>query len=198
MTKKLTRKKSWTAKQRNAAFKPTYIFGYGSLLLPKGINGRGMAKRYNWKDLATVRLDGYARSMTAFFGGRNFYGLLEDSIAHCNGVVFKIENWYDYRAFLLSEGAISAFKETRTYWPIDVTKQISEWKVPKNHRVVTLFCHNDKSNWGRVERGYIRLCHEGAAKWGENFETEFLNTGGVPFNGRTMKEISKTFNIKLW
>lgn len=193
-----SQKKRYTARERAAMFKPTYVFGYGSLLLPQGINGRGMRKRYDWVDLEPRRLNGYARSMCAYFGGRNFYGVLKDAAAHCNGVIFKIEDWYDYRAFLISEGAIAGYEKTRTYWPIDVTKQIASPDIPENHRIITLLCRQDKSNWGRVERGYIRLCHEGAKYWGKNFESEFLATGGIPFDRKTMKAIAKKHSIKVW
>jgi len=198
MKPRLTKKKRVTPEQRAKAFTSTYIFGYGSLLLPRGINGREMRKQYDWVDLAARTLNGYSRSMCAYYGGRNFYGLLEDEKAHCNGVIFKMEDWYDYRAFLISEGAISAFKKTRTYWPIDVTKHITDPDVPKGSRIVTLLCKQDRSDWGRVQRAYIRLCHEGARQWGEDFETEFLNTGGVPFAGRTMKSLAKELGIKIW
>jgi len=198
MKPKLTKKKRTTPEERAAAFKPTYVFGYGSLLLPDGINGRGMRKQYRWPDLASCTLNGYARSMCAYFGGRNFYGVLEDEKAHCNGVVFRIDSWYDYRTFLISEGAISGFKKARTYWPINVAKQITGWDIPKGHRVVTLLCKDDRSNWGRIERRYIRLCHEGAKHWGGTFESEFLATGGIPFDRKTMNHIAKMFGIKLW
>jgi hypothetical protein len=193
-----TNKKRTTPEQRATAFKPTYIFGYGSLLLPQGINGRKMAKQYNWEDLAACTLNGYTRSMCAFFGGRNFYGITENPADHCNGVVFKMDNWYDYRAFLISEGAISGYKNTRTYWPINVAKHITGWKVPKGHRVMTLLCKDDKSTWGRVERGYIRLCHHGAKQWEAPFEAEFLSSGGIPYDGKKMQEIAKEHKIKIW
>jgi len=198
MRPKMTKKKRILPALRAKSFKPTYAFGYGSLLLPRGINGRGLEKQYDWIDLTTARLDGYARSMCAYFGGRNFYGLLEDEEAHCNGVVFKIHDWYDYRAFLISEGAISGFKKSRTYWPIDVAEHITGWDIPKGHRVMTLLCKEDKSNWGRVQRRYIHLCHSGAKQWSKGFESEFLATGGVPYDGSKMKTIAKEHNIKLW
>jgi len=192
------RKKKNTSEQRAAAFKPTYFFGYGSLLTPHGIHGRKMAAHYTSKDLYPCSLAEHSRSMCAFFGGRNFYGLLEDEAAHCNGVVFKIRDWYDYRALLVSEGAIAKFRKFRTYWPIDVTKLISGWDVPKGHRVVTLLCKHDRSNWGRTQRSYIRLCDNAAQKLGDDFRNEFLETGGVPYQWTSMKEIAKTHNLKLW
>ena len=130
------KKKRYTAEERAKMFKPTYFFGYGSLLIPMGINGRGMAYYYKMKDLAPAALTGYKRSMCAFFQGRNFYGLMEDdeevkTPSTCNGIVFKIHDWYDYRALLGNEGATSAYRKYRTYWPINVTDKITGWEVPE-------------------------------------------------------------------
>ena len=196
----MTTKRKYTPEQRAAMFTPTYVFGYGSLLLAHGVNGRGMKKRYADKDLIPCELTGYTRSMCGFFGGRNFYGLLENKKAVCNGVVFQIASWYDYRAFLHSEGATSGYKKVRTYWPINVTDKITGFKAPKGHRIVTLLCKEDKSGLGRSERRYISLCHEGAKIWGPAFEKKFLATGGIPYSkyGKEMKAIAKQHNIKLW
>lgn len=196
--RKAPRKKRVTPEQRAAAFRPTHFFGYGSLLAPHGIHGRGMAEHYEVEDLHPCSLAEHARSMCAFFGGRNFYGLLEDKKAHCNGIVFKIRDWYDYRALLISEGATAKFRKSRTYWPIDVTKLISGWDVPKGHRVVTLLCKHDRSNWGRAQRSYIQLCDRAAEKIGVDFRNEFLKTGGIPYKWAGMKEIAKAHNLKLW
>ena len=193
-----TQKKRITPEQRAKEFEPTYVFGYGSLLLAYGVNGRSMGKQYKDKDLIPCELKGYERSMCGFFGGRNFYGLLENKSAVCNGVVFKIRDWYDYRAFLFSEGATAAYKAHRTYWPIRVTDQITGWKAPKGTRIMTLLCHDDKSNVGRTEKRYVRLCHEGAKIWGPAFEKKFLATGGVPYDHKKMKAIAKAHNLKLW
>ena len=192
------KKKKFTAEQRAAAFTPTYFFGYGSLLVPRGIHGRGMAERYGMKDIFPCSLAEHERSMCAYFGGRNFYGLLENKTAHCNGTVFKIRDWYDYRALLMNEGATAKFRKFRTYWPTDVTSLISGWDVPKGHRVITLVCKHDRSNWGRTQRSYIKFCIRSAEVWGEEFTTEFLNTGGVPYSWKDMKEIAKKHNIKVW
>lgn len=191
------KKKRYTPKERAAMFEPTYVFGYGSLLLAQGINGRGMTHRYTNKELFPCELKGYERSMCGYFGGRNFYGLLEAKGAVVNGVIFKIHDWYDYRAFLASEGATSYFKKYRTYWPIRVTDKI-DIAAPKGHRIMTLVCKEDKSNVGRVERSYINLCHTGARLWGPAFEKRFLATGGIEFDRKKMRAIAKKHGIKLW
>jgi len=183
-------KKSYTRKEREAMFKPTYFFGYGSLIAPVGINYRGMSIRYKREDLFPCILKDFERSMCGFFKPRNFYGLLEKKKAYCNGVVFKIHNWDDYRRLLLSEGATSRYRKERSYWPVDVTHLIIGWKVPKGHRVVALVCKQDKSNLGKVENSYIRKCYKAADMWGEDFRDEFLKTGGVA------PPLSKSFRSK--
>jgi hypothetical protein len=172
-------KKKYTSKERVVMFKPTYFFGYGSLIAPTGINYRGMSKRYKREDLHPCVLKDFKRSMCGFFKPRNFYGLLKKNKAYCNGVVFKIHDWYDYRTLLGTEGAVSRYREERAYWPIDVTRLIIGWKVPKGHRVITLVCKQDKSNLGKVERGYIIRCYKAAGLWGKEFRDDFLETGGV-------------------
>jgi hypothetical protein len=160
-------------------FKPTYFFGYGSLIAPNGINYRNMAKRYKREDLYPCILKGFKRSMCGYYKPRNFYGLLENKKAYCNGVVFKIDSWYDYRALLYSEGATSSYRKIRSYWPINVAHLITGWKVPKGYRVITLVCKQDKSGLGKVEHSYIRRCYDSAGWWGADFREEFLKTGGV-------------------
>lgn len=191
------KKKRYTPEQRAAMFEPTYVFGYGSLLLAHGINGRGMRHEYTDKELIPCELSGYERSMCGYFGGRNFYGLLASPKNTVNGVIFKIHDWYDYRAFLFSEGATSQYKKTRTYWPIRVSDKLNI-KAPLGHRVMTLLCKEDKSGLGRVERHYIHLCHEGAKRWGSDFEKKFLASGGIPWDKKNIKKIAKEHGIKLW
>ena len=172
-------KKSYTRKERETMFKPTYFFGYGSLIAPIGINYRGMYKRYKLEDLHPCILSGFERSMCGFFEPRNFYGLLKNGKMRCNGVAFKIHSWADYRILLHSEGATSVYRKVRSYWPIDVAHLISEWKVPKGHRVIALVCKQDKSGLGKVGKDYIRKCYKAAGEWGEEFRDDFLETGGA-------------------
>lgn len=195
-----TKKKRHTPKERADKFVPTYFFGYGSLMQAYGINGRQMLKHYKAEDIIPCGLDGYQRSMCAYFGSRIFYGLMKDKSASCNGIVFKVNSWYDYRVLLQSEGATAAFRDLRTYWPINVTKQITGWDIPKDSRVITLLCKEDKSRIGRAEPSYIRICHEAAVMLGETFEKRFLASGGIPYDRkrRNLTEIAKQHNINIW
>jgi len=171
--------RKYTPKEQIAMFKQTYFFGYGSLISPNGINHRGMNMRYKREDLFPCILKGFERSMCGFFKPRNFYGLLKKKKAYCNGVVFKIYDWHDYRCLLISEGATSKYQKKRAYWPIDVTHQIIGWKIPKGHRVITLICKQDRSNLGRIQHSYVRSCYKAAEMWGEDFRSDFLKTGGI-------------------
>ncbi len=194
------KKKRISPEERAKKFEPTYVFGYGSLLMADGVNGRGMRYQYTNDDLHPCTLTGFERSMCAFFGGRNFYGLLKSPKTQINGVCFKIHDWYDYRSFLMSEGATSLYKDRRTYWPVRVTDRISGWDVPKGHRVMTLLCKEDRSQFGRVEHRYVWICDTGAQVWGKEFYQQFLKTGGVPFakKRRKMEKIAENHNMQIW
>jgi hypothetical protein len=179
-------------------FKPTLFFGYGSLLKPRGINGRGMRYQYKEEDLILARLSGYERSMCGYFGQRNFYGLLPVRDASCNGIVFQIHTWRDYRALLTNEGATAMYKFSRTYWPMDVTHLTKGMTVPKGYRVIALACREDNTGKGRVELSYIGFCWQLAQRWGDEFAKEFLRTGGIEFNKEKLIADNRAGKIKLW
>ena len=163
-------------------FEPVFFFGYGSLLWPPGINGRGMRYEYETHDLIPARLHGFKRSFCAHFQGLNFYGLLPDEKATVNGIILPIFNRKDYRALLANEGAVKAFGPHQVYWTTRVTNSMEylkpHFRLPKGWRVMTLVCHDDKSGQGIISPWYVGRCHEFAKKWGKDFEKEFLATGG--------------------
>jgi hypothetical protein len=172
------------ARKARKEFEPVYFFGYGSLLWPPGIHGRGMYRRYAPADLIPVRLSGYRRGMSANFKNRNFYGLLADKNAFCNGVMFPINTYHDYRALLANEGALQAFGPEQVYWAKRVTDKIeiidpSTPPISKKYRVMTLACHDDKTNMAPISPWYVQLCEKYAEKWGEDFYNEFMQTGGM-------------------
>jgi hypothetical protein len=175
--------KKFSPTDRAKMFKPTYFFGYGSLLWPPGINGRNMNYIYNESDLIPARLTGFERNMGAFFCGRNFYGLFPRESATCNGVIFHIKDWYDYRALLNNEGATSAYRNNRVYWPEDVTSKITYYnqdqKIDSKYRIMALVCRFDGTGKGTVSPWYVERCYKYASKWGQEFIDEFLATGGM-------------------
>lgn len=167
---------------RKKPFEPVFFFGYGSLLKAAGINGRGMRHVYQDKELIPARLHGYKRNMSAFFARRNFYGLLPDKDSFVNGVVFPIATKSDYRALLVNEGAVKAYGKAQVYWTTRVTSNmeyLTDFTLPKGWRAMTLVCKRDKSEWGQISPWYVQRCDEYAQFWGEDFHSEFLNTGGL-------------------
>lgn len=88
-----------------------HIFGYGSLIHPFGINGRGMRYWYKDKDLTEATLVGYTRNWNAHIIGvkgdyfTSFLGIQQSNnpLTRINGVVFEINLW-DLPQFLASEG----------------------------------------------------------------------------------------------
>jgi hypothetical protein len=141
-----------------------------------------MYHRYKNDELIPVRLHGYERGMSAYFGRRNFYGLLPKEGAICNGVLFPIATKRDYRALLENEGALKAFGRDQVYWATRVTDKtefLTDFTLPKGWRIMTLVCHSDKSEWGMINPWYVEECHTFASEWGKEFLQEFLNTGGM-------------------
>ena len=184
--------------QRRKAFKPTLFFGYGSLIRKEGINGKGMRHRYTDEELTTAVLHHYRRSMCGYWGGRNFYGVMEEKGARCNGVIFKIHSWDDYRTLLISEGGTSSYRHTRVYWPEDICDKITGFVIPKNHRVITLVCKNDGTGKGRIPTSYIRLCWMFAQRWGEDFAHEFLQSGGMKYDKNKLLRLRKEGKLNIW
>ena len=161
------------------------FFGYGSLMYPHGINGRGMLHKYINKDLTPVVVKGFKRSMCALVMYSSYYGIYEDKNSAINGVIFPINSFYDLDALLYNEGAAPivpgyVFPDGKTvYRTIDITDTIPS-KVRKGRRVLTLLCdklHVDpmQYNWR-----YIQRVHQGVEMYRTaEFMDDFLNTGGV-------------------
>ena len=81
-----------------------YIFGYGSLCYPDGINGRGLIHQYKWEDLKPSYLDGYKRGWYAVYKDRYlFYGIIPFPSQYLNGVLIPIHTKYDLMALNQSE-----------------------------------------------------------------------------------------------
>lgn len=163
---------------------PLFIFGYGSLLSPQGINGRGMRHKYTMAELLPCRLNNYRRNMGGFYVYKNFYGILPEEKAFCNGVVFPIHERWDYYALMHSEGATKGMIMAcvNAYLPKIVTKDISGVELPENAKVVAVVLERDRSLEGVASPNYIRLCEEGARAHGEDFLKEFYETGGWKFD----------------
>ncbi len=171
-----------------------FVFGYGSLMYPWGINGRRMIHNYEWVDLQTATLSNFERGMFAGFDRYSFYGIIPNGNHNMNGVVFKIDTKRDLHNFLMSEGAAQEQKGwfpggKLTYNLKDVTHRISDVRLPRGATVYTLVCDRDESAGRPVRPGYRRNVWRGIEHWGSDFRREFLLTGGLqPVKKKSIKK----------
>ena len=154
--------------------KTLYVFGYGSLMYPSGINGRGMSYIYMWKDLSTVLLSGYKRGMSAYYM-YNYYGIMESKKDRINGIIFKIHSDIDFENLMISE------KSNKTHGSVYETVDVTNEILPIQHdkRIITLVNIKDKSDYGKVANRYLKHVYNGIQPWGSNFVNTFLKTGGI-------------------
>lgn len=118
----------------------TFIFGYGSLVGASGINGRGMRRFYQDKDLTETYLNNYKREVNARAGERScsYYGISYALGHKTNGVIFEI-NEEDIFNFKISEGF--GLGKFRPYNLVDVTDLV-DYNVWKGNRVLTCVTNN--------------------------------------------------------
>jgi hypothetical protein len=146
--------------------KTIWIFGYGSLLYPDGINGRGMHYNYTENDLHEVVLKGYKREWNALSGIR-FLGVVESPFSWCNGVIFQIH----------SDEGLENFKRSEhigeVYDLVDVTDKVEP--RPENAIIKTCVTINPTSD-GRIADYYIDIINIALKYRGLKFKKDFIKT----------------------
>jgi hypothetical protein len=159
------------------------MFGYGSLMYPSGINGRGLIHRYVWKDLSTATLLGYKRGTFAEYGGLRYYGVMKADKSTVEGVLVPIFSDLDLEALLINEGAHDIYKATvrgKMYEVANVTKTIcrSSYLIPTTTPIYTLVSKIDKSDRGYAAPWYVADVWAGVSKspWGNVFVESLLRT----------------------
>jgi hypothetical protein len=164
-----------------------WIFGYGSLLIAEGINGRNMNYQYSEEDLFEVTLKGFRREWNAVAWNNRFLGLAIDPNSSVNGVVFKIHSEADYLAFLRSECSLPTDPKP-AYTLLEVTAQIDS---VSDFRAYWSFTHaftpgdlvytcvtTSPSYSGTVPKYYKDLIMRALKTRGKQFAKEFFkNTG---------------------
>lgn len=156
--------------QRDKMSNYIYIFGYGSLISPRGINGRGLSKKYTRDDLAVVHLNGFKREWNALYNDMRFLGLRKEPGSIINGVVFKLDI-IDLDTFLKSECSsdpislcdrLNLNSSQSLYQLTDVTNNIiwSDKILLDNpeDRTLTLVTTNPTTN-GKIPQYYIDLIY---------------------------------------
>ena len=159
--------------------KRLFFFGYGSLMYPHGINGRGMNYQYVWEDIHKAKLDGFSRGMIAQYLDWLFYGIKKDKNSSINGTLMEIHSRHDLEALLRNEGALGYANPT--YKVEDITNSITCQSLDlDNSKVLTLI--NNKIGEGSHYPNYTEHVYHGIQKHGEEFIEEFLQTGGISTN----------------
>ncbi len=166
-----------------------YVFGYGSLMYPSGINGRGMKHKYIWEDLIPAKVIGYKRGLFAAYAYQTFYGLMADPNKTTNGILLPIFSKKDLNALWKNEGATKLHSMYRvTEVSVNVPRGVHHTPV------YALTNIKDRSAKGITPPWYVTNVWRGIEPWGEEFRCQFVNTGGVKPN-RSSKMVSSVYGL---
>ena len=98
-----------------------YIFGYGSLVAPKGLDGRGFSKTYRRSAdkpgfFEQVLLQGYSRCTTNF-GSKTgeYWSIYPNDLGSTWGMLFPIDQ-PNYRKIKMNEGAWFTKSKRKRYF----------------------------------------------------------------------------------
>ena len=158
------------------------VFGYGSLMYPLGINGRGMSKIYTRDDLSEGILNDFERGVSVYSEGTFFYGATHVKGSRLNGMMFGI-TIKDLVTLSISEKAFP-LDSNSVYGICDVTDNASN---THNYDVVVSFVNDkltpDKPLYEKLSCGYT-LTYLGMVSMGiqyesEKFKKDFYKYGGV-------------------
>lgn len=161
-----------------------YMFGYGSLMYPSGVNGRGLNHRYVWDDLSRATLFDYKRGMFAGYYNMLYYGVMKSNKSMVEGVLVPIFSKDDLESLLVNEGAHDVYTNTiegKMYEVANVTKTICRFSqlISATTPIYTLVSKVDKSKQGHVTPWYVANVWAGVSKspWGEVFVKSLQRTG---------------------
>ena len=166
-----------------------YIFGYGSLLFPHGINGRRMKRIYTEADLTEAWLFGYKREWNACWhpskdqpgSGTRYLGLTAASDQRVNGVIFPLDD-ADFEAFAISEGCgpeeepLYTFDNVRTQIGIDPEADLV---LTPDDLVLTCVTRQPSLD-GTVAKYYIDIIDSAVKSRGVGFAAEFWSQTAQP------------------
>lgn len=155
----------------------TYVFGYGSLIWDRGVNGRGMKYLYKDSDLKEAKLKGYKRDWEALGLGSRWLGISKDKENSVIGCLLEIHSEDDLKAFKESENG------DKTYYFVDVTKDI----VPRvDGRVLTCVTKNPSKEL-KVPDYYIYGIKEGLKRRSKEFNDSFSFENAVDEDKKRMR-----------
>lgn len=162
------------------------FFGYGSLMYPEGINGRGMRHKYvSYEELIPITIKGLRRSMSAratyrapssgeIFNWR-YYSVAPEKHSKVFGMLFEVKSTFDLTMLLLDESAHVLYKHNPLYYLYDISEKVPS-KIRNGRRVFTLVADEVEDNPDEYAPGYIERVYYGIAK---KYRKSFLETGGI-------------------
>lgn len=179
-----------------------YLFGYGSLMYPSGINGRGMKHVYTWEDLQSATLHHFERGMFAEYGGLLYYGLMRKHISSVNGVILPIFTQEDLEALLKDEGAHNMYAGTKRGKMYEVINT-SDYTCSTRNSATVLTLINEKVPEGKyiTPQWYLAHVWKGIQPWGKSFSRKFLKAGGIKPAAVALKTsfiYTLVKRVKLW
>lgn len=172
------------------------FFGYGSLMYPEGINGRGMRHTYrSYKELIPITIKGLRRSMSAratyqskysgeIFNWR-YYSVAPEKHSKVFGMLFEIKTMFDLTMLLLDEGAHVVYKHNPLYYLYDISAEVPS-KIRNGRRVFTLIAKEIEDDPNEYAPGYVEKVYYGIAK---KYRKSFLETGGISPNSLERKNV---------
>ena len=155
--------------QDDEPYADVYIFGYGSLMYPEGIN-RNLSLDYKKEDLTLTRLNGYERDLNVCYNGDAYFGIRKKEGASIKGAIFPVSGY---------ELKLIDWCERLGYYydRIDVTDEIIFLKDKdiKYHIKIWTYIPVIDSNYNPPHLGYIISVKEGVINtWGKKtFKKEF-------------------------
>lgn len=144
-----------------------YIFGFGSLVSSKGINGRRMQHIYTDNDLTECYLNNYERNLNAICtNGFRYFGITYTGTGKINGVIFKITK-HDLQPFSESEQIGFA------YTLKDVTSLIEGVNLNPNDIIYTCETINHDYKHLPIAPTYLDRCFNFLLDRSHSFQLEF-------------------------
>lgn len=172
-----------------------YVFGYGSLIYPDGINGRGMQHVYTEDDLRPVRLYGYQRCWNAAYGDLLFLGCRHEKDATMNGVIFPVDQ-SDFPAFTSSEMSSPSCRYP-LYTFVNVTNRVSV--ILSTDDIILCCVTKSPAVQGTIRPYYLRYIADGLEHRGSEFTKEFCRTTEAPpeWSGKEAQNFWQSFGFSV-
>ena len=158
-----------------------YMFSYGSLMYPEGINGRGMMYNYTIKDLIPTVLRGYKRGpygLNANMAKESYYGIIRSDESEVVGTLVPVYSQYDLKMLMGSELTFQFYDPEKSMYileEVDVSSDSID--VP----VKTLVCNHDQVIQSRhmpMDKSYVERVYKTIVSyWGEDFAERCVETG---------------------